>query len=224
MRNDNFARQAASKLLRRYYLSDLSLDNIIYIINDYGYDIVEYTDNGSESKQLLQSLELLEFAKMNKAFTYSDTSTKIIFIREELNAKEKLYVLAHELGHIVCKHTDKKASFSGNVEDEREANEFAHYIMHPNLITRMVSAVYMHKTLSVISLIAVLLAAVTGFTLYSIKKEDAYYGNYYITESGTKYHTEECIYVKNKNNIKRLTVDEFEANEYGPCKVCLPEQ
>ena len=54
------------------------------------------------------------------------------------------------------------------------------------------------------------------------EKEKHYYGTYYITESGNKYHERNCIFVKDKTNIRRMTVEEFESGEYEPCAICLP--
>ena len=56
----------------------------------------------------------------------------------------------------------------------------------------------------------------------AIQKEQSYYGEYYLTESGNKYHKEECIFIKDKTNVQRITVKEFESGEYAPCKMCLP--
>ena len=47
----------------------------------------------------------------------------------------KLYALAHELGHIFCNHFSTNSQSVSSVKEEREANEFAHYMLHPDLIT-----------------------------------------------------------------------------------------
>ncbi len=50
-----------------------------------------------------------------------------------------------------------------------------------------------------------------------------YYGEYYITDTGHKYHRADCIFVKNKENVRRLTEEEFFSGDYEPCEMCLPE-
>ena len=45
---------------------------------------------------------------------------------------EKLYALAHELGHIFCNHFSKNSQSVSSVKEEREANEFAHYLLEPS--------------------------------------------------------------------------------------------
>ena len=43
-----------------------------------------------------------------------------------------------------------------------------------------------------------------------------------LTSTGNKYHEEECIFVKDKTNTRRLTIEEFESGDYEPCDICLP--
>jgi hypothetical protein len=51
--------------------------------------------------------------------------------------------------------------------------------------------------------------------------EKTYYGEYYVTENGEKYHDEDCIYIKDKSNVHRLTIEEYESGEFEPCQICL---
>ena len=39
---------------------------------------------------------------------------------------------------------------------------------------------------------------------------------------GEEYHEEKCVFVKDKDNIERLTKEQFENREYEPCGICLP--
>ena len=39
---------------------------------------------------------------------------------------------------------------------------------------------------------------------------------------GNKYHEKDCIFVKDKTNVHRMTEEEFESGEYEPCRICLP--
>ena len=57
----------------------------------------------------------------------------------------------------------------------------------------------------------------------NVMRNNAYYGEYYITESGEKYHKEDCIFVKDKKNVERLTETDYYSGEYEPCQICLPE-
>ena len=50
----------------------------------------------------------------------------------------------------------------------------------------------------------------------------AYTKNLYITESGTKYHRKECVYVRDRKDVHRMTLEQFESDLYEPCEVCFP--
>ena len=54
-----------------------------------------------------------------------------------------------------------------------------------------------------------------------IHAKNVYYGEYYVTPSGTKYHTKDCNFVSGKKNIHRLTKEEYESGEYKPCQICI---
>ena len=58
---------------------------------------------------------------------------------------------------------------------------------------------------------------------YLIVRNNSYYGEYYITENGTKYHEKDCMIIKDKNNTQRLTKSDYESGDYEPCQVCLPD-
>lgn len=45
--------------------------------------------------------------------------------------------------------------------------------------------------------------------------------SYYMTSSGTHYHVETCIYLKNKSNIIAITLEEAETLNLLPCEVCI---
>ena len=44
---------------------------------------------------------------------------------------------------------------------------------------------------------------------------------YYITKTGTKYHTSDCQYIKNKDNIKSIKLQDAIKHGYEPCSVCI---
>ena len=45
----------------------------------------------------------------------------------------------------------------------------------------------------------------------------------YVTKSGKKYHTENCVYIKDKSNITEISVDDAEILGYEKCNVCFQE-
>ena len=143
----------------------------------------------------------------------------MIFLCEELTADEKLYALAHEEGHILSGHFGS----SDSVEQEQMANEIAHYLLHPPLFVKLRIAIVERKKLAIAILSVILCITITLIATSIIVRDNSYYGEYYITENGTKYHEKDCMIIKDKNNTERLTKAEFESGEYEPCQVCLPD-
>ena len=45
----------------------------------------------------------------------------------------------------------------------------------------------------------------------------------YVTHTGKKYHLSGCQYIKDKNNLIEISIDEAEAAWYEPCKVCFEQ-
>ena len=132
MINDKYAISQAKRLLRKYKLGKVNLDNIIYIIENQGYEIIEYSLR--EKNTVLSHLNLDNYAQGCKSFSYNGNGLKFVFLREDTDVNEKIYALLHELGHIVCGHMRRSSTSPLDVEEEREANEFAHYILHPDIL------------------------------------------------------------------------------------------
>ena len=46
---------------------------------------------------------------------------------------------------------------------------------------------------------------------------------YVLTRTGDKYHLPSCYYVRDKNDLVEITLEEAEKGGYEPCKVCIGE-
>ncbi len=220
MFSDKYAVNQAKAVLRKYKLGKITLDNLVYIIEDQGYEIIEFAP--SEKNGILVRLNLESYTQGCKAFTYSGDGVKFVFIREDTSANDKMYALCHELGHIVCGHMKRNGISPVDVEDEREANEFAHYILHPDFITLAIAKYYEKKKMCIITLVTSICLIFSIVLISFIVKQNSYYGEFYVTESGSCYHEKECIFVKDKNSIHRLTEKEYYSGDYTPCQICLP--
>ena len=99
-------KQAAYKLLRHYKLASPTLDNLNFIVDEAGYDIVDYDPkNQSESFRILaEELELTPQILDQNAFVFSTGITHILFVRDNLTPEDKRLAIAHELGHIILGH------------------------------------------------------------------------------------------------------------------------
>ena len=223
MSSERVIKAKVKDMLSHYKLSKVTLDNLVYIIEDKGFEIIEYVNGeNSSSTRLIQRLALENYALANKAFTYQCGVSRFVFVNENLSVTEKLYALAHEVGHIFCGHL-KEGNIECSVEEEYEANEFAHAILHPSVWTTILQWMKERKK-SVCIAIAFLLVVCIGVGIFThIHRQQSYYGEYYITDSGHKYHEKECIFVKDKTNVERLTEEQYYSGEYEPCQICLPE-
>lgn len=212
----------ATGLLDKYNLPKITLDNLIYIIEDNGFEIIEFGKPNSSSSTIIKELKLEKYAKSRNAFAYQLGSAKFVFLFEDLSAEEKLLALAHEAGHIFCSHL-KEGNIEYSVEEEFEANEFTHYILHPSYMYMVKQWVVERKTAVTISIVVLALICVCAIVFTQIQKANAYYGDYYITETGEKYHKKDCIFIKDKKRVERLTEGDYNSGEYDPCQICLPE-
>lgn len=221
---NNRARAKAKEFLNEYRLTQVTLGDLRRIITSQGYTIVEFNHifNDEHVTALIEALHLDEMVEKTKGFTYADRQRRLVFLHEDLSDNEKLLVLAHEEGHIYCDHFSSVPVIGRDVVEEHEANEFTHYILNRSVAGRVGGFIKERKKLC--GTIAIVLAVcIIGLLIFNaVQKERSYYGEYYITSSGNKYHEEECIFVKDKTNIHRMTIEEFESGDYEPCGICLP--
>lgn len=216
-------KQAAADLLCKYQVRSPSLDSLVFLAKQLGFEVVEYSKNKRESSatELIQELSLQSFADAGKAFVYRNQDIKLLFVCDSLSNDEKQYAIAHELGHIVCGHLKNGSSCTASMEEEYEANEFAHYLLRPRVGVRSRVWVKTHRFISVCVLVILIASIIVAFIAKRNALERTYYGEFYVTESGEKYHNKDCSVIKGKSNLHRLTIDEYESGKYAPCQVCI---
>lgn len=210
----------AAKFRKKYALKQINSSTLSRTLENQGYTIVLFngiTDD-KNVEALINGLHLNKYIEECKCFTYSDSSYRIVFIHEDLNEEEKTIVLAHEEGHIWNGHLQKNSIFGEDVVQEKEANDFAHYLLNDKNGNK--------KRVLIVFLIGALLSITVGYLVVSHSvwhNKAVYVDGLYRTESGTKYHRENCIYIQNKTNVIKLTKEEFDSGDYEPCKVCQPD-
>ena len=225
MDKDISAKQAANSLLRKYKLGAPTLDEILFISKSYGFEVIDYEiDKGRGSiETLINELSLQSFAATGKAFTYQKEDVKLLFVCDSMSANEKRYALAHELGHIACGHLKNGVCNKADMSEEFEANEFAHYLLHPGKTVKAKRWARNHKIIVLITTVILAAAIIVVPILHFVSLQKSYYGEYYVSESGEKYHRKDCLTIKDKKNVHRLTNEEFESGNYEPCQICLPD-
>lgn len=224
MNNNAAAEQAARSVLKKYGLYAPSLDELTFIIQSYGYEIIDYDKDSysSDFELLIEELSLQNFAAQGKAFLYQKKDIRLLFVSSLMTPDEKRYVFAHELGHIVCGHMKGSILVDSDVQEEAEANEFAHYLLHPKRMAKMNNWILLHKKQLIITGAIIAIICVSIPTIYYFTTRIPYNEEYYVTENGAKYHLINCITIKNSGKIHHMTQAEFLSGDYDPCQVCLP--
>lgn len=223
MSNEKLIKAKVVDLFSQYNLRTVTLDNLVYVIEDQGYEIVEFNLADVATNHILEKLGLTGYAKSRKVFTYKQGLARFVFIFEDLSANEKLLALAHEVGHIFCMHL-KDGNTECTVGEEYEANEFAHHLLHPGIWIRVNCWLTSHKKYVIAASVIATVAVIGAILITQVVQNRSYYGECYITKNGEKYHKEDCIFVKDKKNIERLTEEDYYSGEYDPCQICLPEE
>lgn len=220
----------AKQFRKKFGLLDCDLSSIKKATEAQGYTLVEFNhiSNDKSVQVLIDSLGLSEYASHSKGFTYTDQNYRIVFIHEDLNQEERTKVLAHENGHIFLNHFSSYQTIGKDVLEEYEANEFAHYLLNNTPATNISNHFKRHKALYIVALTTIIVvSAIAGIISLSVKNnssgEKSYKGDYYLTATGNKYHKSDCIYIKNKDNTKKLTEEQYKSGDFEACGICLPE-
>lgn len=218
-------RRLSIEIRKQYKIQTVDLISIRTVIEAYGYTIIEFDafQNDGDVSTVIERLDLTDYIVSHKGFTYADAECRLVFVNKELDDLEKILILSHELGHITCNHLTHAPVLGTSVIEEDEANQFLHYLLRPGLPERIAinSTLYKKQIVLICCLLVIISGTIIGI-LYT-QKQKSYYGDYYITSSGEKYHEAGCIFIKDKENVRRLTIEEFESGKYEPCQVCLPK-
>lgn len=214
------------KFIKEFDVRELNYETLKSIIERQGYIIVEYShiSNDENVTLLINALKLTENINRSKGFTYADQNHRIVFVHKDLSDDEKLFVLSHEEGHIYLGHMTSSSIFGRDVQEEHAANEFSHYLLNQGKCEKTAAWIRRHKVISILSVLLIVCIAVAVLFIPRIATVKNYYGEYYITRTGNKYHKKDCVYVKDKTNTHRMTIEEFESGEFEPCKICLPDE
>lgn len=223
---NNNSKKLAKTFIKKYKLTYIDYPVLKNVAINMGYTIIEFNSifNEKDVETVIHNLDLSENVLKSRGFTYVSTEYRLIFVNEDLNNEEKLLVLSHEIGHIACEHFSTVPIIGTDIKDEHEANEFSHYLLEKNFYRRVQYLVNKNKKLTTVITLIIIFTLVATFVGIAIHREKAYYGDYYITSTGNKYHKKECIFTKDKTTVKRLNKKEFEEGIYEACDTCLPDK
>lgn len=210
------SQRMARLLLSKYRIFIPTLEEIVFIVGEQGYELVDFDPKSNSTRELIANLGMDEGILRQGAFLYTNKDVKLLFVLDSLEAEEKRYAIAHELGHIICGHANTDASLS----EEYEANEFVHYFLNPDVREKGKVFFLRHKRSS-IAICVVLFMLIAGGIWGWNTLIDMKYSDYYVTSSGMKYHLRDCSLIKDKSNLRRLTEEELLSQIYEPCGSCL---
>ena len=223
---NNNIKKLTKTFIKKYKLTSIDYFDLKNVASNMGYTVIEFNSifNEKDVETVIQNLDLGENALKSRGFTYVSAEYRLIFVNEDLNDEEKLLVLSHEIGHIVCEHFSTVPIIGNDVKDEYEANEFSHYLLKQGCFRKIKNTLAVHRKVFIASVV-ILCLIIGSLTAYLIiRNRNVYEDNLYITSTGACYHKKECIFVKNKTNIKKLTKEEFDSGTYSPCDMCLPDE
>lgn len=199
--------------------------NVENFAEKLGFAVIFF--NTSEGDLVLLKCNYSEEDKKYKAFTHIGTA-KIIFINNDVENESKLYLLLHEIGHILLGHIGNGQSKARNsilidVETDAFVNEALHY--------KKFNYWWVLYTVIVLFLGFFIGNVITNNIMFpktDIKPtntlndviSDNQNDTVYITPAGTKFHRIDCRYTKDKDCT---AVSRAEAmQKYTPCKICKP--
>lgn len=214
-------RKQATAFKKKYKLKQITSNNLRNVLGKQGYTIIEFNGvNDNENVVILKSeLGIGQYMAQSRCFTYRSDKYRLIFIHEDLTEEESVIALAHEEGHIWNDHMTKDSIIGNDVVQEYEANEFAHYLLMDRMGNR-------RKKSIILSLCCLVIVIAVCVSMFLLRQHDAetYMEDLYITDTGIKYHIRDCMYIKDKMNVQKLTKEEFYSGVYEPCEACKPDE
>ena len=183
------------------------------------YIIYFYDDENLDNDKVMTSLDEVEYAKTVNSFSLEKNGRKLIFIRKNLDYEERVFLILHEIGHLVMEHhKNQNTYFAISFEKEQEANFFAEsvYKYDKNKLTK-------RNILLTGILTSLILAGMAYFLVNYTTTNKADNMECFITATGNRYHIN-CEYLKDNDGITWLTVKEAKDKGYTPCKKCFPEE
>ena len=227
-------KKLSQKLMRKNRLSSTpSLKTLEELIQGNGFTIIEYNkyNNTPEVNELIQTLGIEDRISSRNSFVYIKGNLRFVFINSDLTPSEKTTLLCHELGHICDKRLDAPNHIYSNIEREAFANEFAHYLEHPSVLTKIISTFLKGKLVCILIFVSLLLSAggiyITSNSqvrsAFSAQEPTALTQFYYVTTTGIRYHKDFCKHVKYRTNTTKMTLDDAISQGYTPCLDCIGE-
>lgn len=182
-----------------------------------GYEVLFFNTPVGDAE--LARYAQTEKAKTSKAFTYVGTA-KIIFINDLLSVEDKLYLLLHEVGHIMLKHLDfERLSAHNRILLDVDADAFVYFLLHRKRNSYLPAVIFAFIAIITV-IVALRLPAKETFSdgsKYTAREISEYV---VITPAGSHYHRESCGTIFGHTMAR---IEQSEAEKlFTPCRMCNP--
>ena len=223
--NSEEVKRRVKAFRREYKVEEVTAESLQEIFQKQGFMIIEYNPviNDPDVTTVIENLGLKEMIVHGNGFLYTDENYRLVFVNEKLNEEEKRILLAHEQGHYYCGHSSTKNIVGRNVQEEYEANEFAHYLLQRSVKQAVSDTASRYKKQLIVGIILIGLAIGSYAAAKEYRDRQLYEGEYYVTMHGEKYHKLSCVTIQG-HETRRLTKEDIETGSYEPCSVCQPDK
>lgn len=192
-------KKLVKQTFEKYSISQVTPDKIKDIINAQGYIVIRYSfsDISQETKRLMETLGVLEYASFHDSFTYSGLSKRIVFVRSDVSDSEYFYLLLLELGRILT-YTHKTDNLIGATTLEQAyACEFAYHVTDCANHGILYNSFKFHPIKATVALtVLITLITISAVTICSSKlsgNTGIYLDNYDIPDSVSSVYTSNNI-------------------------------
>ncbi len=237
MTNNTPRRIALKTLIKHKHYSLNHYTDIQRIVESYQFTMIEYKKhaNSKPVSELVKKLKIEREIEQNDAFLYINNSLKFVFINADLSDEDKCSLLRHELGHICDPDFINHDVCYSKIKKEEFANQFSCCMKNPGICFRIYIGLLKKWKLLVSLMAFITFVAGLPFLVHTlIPPAKPVAGNaypavipdstYFVTSSGKKYHRENCIIIKYKNNLTEIKLNDAIDKGYQPCLICNLEE
>ena len=201
-----------AKMLRKK-VPVLSKETLTGYLEELGWKVVFFQEE--KIPDLISTFKLKESDLTNLSFIYREQDIKVVFVRSDRSDADILFLLLHEIGHILLGHNLGCLSD----EDEDSATIFANQCIKNPGARISIHIKKRHLLYIIIPVVLVIFLLVGGAAgLFSGKSDQIVY----MTANGEKYHKKDCIYIQDRPIISS-TIPEAEEFGRSPCAICFGE-
>ena len=124
--------------------NDITFESAAKYLNERGIEIIfANTPNGDKR---IYALNIADVVKDKKSITVYKKNVKCVVINNNLSSEDKLFMILHEIGHILLGHIDTDYyNAVNNVKIDNEAEAFTYLSMHTSKSKYIVYKLIKHK-------------------------------------------------------------------------------